>query len=332
MVISKTRIIISIIAIFAVFLAGCSKKPSDPDISDSVAPFINQDDSTTAGITTGIAGIEFTGNTINVYLSVKSTENFPVDSLWAGNFDISEIYDNGQGGLDTVDLIYEDLAVTKHTFSDNSNVSIILLKSNSSTVSAYGTNMNTGMKLVANEKRAADSLAVLAFHSYDTLLTDFTRNIALIEGAIDEPDYWGRSCQFRALYRAIDELMDQTGRKGIIVFGDGLNNEDPSEQNAVIDSLVNCNIPVYFVVYGDTPDTNCLETICNQTGGFYTYYRTSASMWAMMDDIRNNYDLYKISWTRRTPSGRRGIIDISTQYQSAIGISSSTALYYFEAP
>lgn len=332
MVINKTKIIIAIVAIFVVFLVGCSKKSPEEVISDSLSPYINQLDSSTTAITSGIAGIEFNGGTVTAHVFVKSTENFPIDHLYAGNFTIREVYNDGQGGYDTLIPEYNDIRIERGTNSNSEHVSVVLLKSNASTVAEDVTTINAEMKRIASYKKAIDSMAVISFHSYDTLLTDFTKNIALIAAGIDEPDYWGRSAEFRGIYRAIEELEDQTGRKGIIVFGDGLNNEPPSNQTALIDSLVSADIPVFFVVYGESADSISLEQICIQTGGYYTYYHTSGSLWGMVDMIRNNYNLYQISWTSATPSGTRGRIEISAQYQSAAGISTSTSLYYFEAP
>lgn len=312
---------------------GCSTKPTEVIPSDSINPFINQMDSTTTAISTGIAGIEFNGGNITAYVNVKSTENIGINSLWAGNFTIREIWDDGQGGEDTAVLVYEDITFTCESVSSDSNISVALLRSMSTTVAEDEENLLAWMERIINAKEPADSMAIIGFHSYDTLLMEFTRNIALLKEGIDFPSYWGRSATFRAINRAVTLLGDQSGKKGIIVFGDGLNNEEPTDRNTIISSLNNANIPLYFVIFGENPDTQNVEQISIQSDGYYIYYKTSGAVWSILDHIRGVEDnTYNVMWERRTPAGRRGKLEISVVYQSAIGISSSTGLYYFEAP
>ena len=334
--VKRLFLLFAVIAIIsALFITtGCSTKPTEVIPSDSINPFINQNDSTTTAISTGIAGIEFNGGNITALVNVKSTENIGISGLFAGNFTIREIWDDGQGGEDTATLEYKDITFTCSNVTSNDNISVALLRSMSTSVAPDEANLLAWMEVIVNAKEPADSMAIIGFHSYDTLLTAFTRNIALLQEGIDFPSYWGRSATFRAINRAVTLLGGQSGsKKGIIVFGDGINNEDPQDMNAVISNLNNANIPLYFVVFGENPDTQNVEQVSDQSNGYYIYYQTSGAVWSILDHIRGvDNHTYNVMWERNTPSGRRGKLEISVVYQSAVGISSSTGIYYFEAP
>jgi len=334
-----TKKILLIPAVFAILFSliigmGCSKSVAPDPINDSISPFINYGDHSTSTIYTTVADVDFNGNELAANVFVQSQDGFSIIGLFAGNFTILEIYEDGSGGEDTAEILFEDITIGTLNNAGNENyLSLVLLRSMTSEISGLEANLQTAMLQTVTTKDPSDSFAILAFHSYDTLLVNFTRNIALLENAINEISYWGRSAQFMAINRAIAMLANQGGNKGMIIFGDGVNNESPYDQAAIITAANNANVPIYFVVFGDLPDTSNIENIANQTGAFYSYQRGRASYRAMINEMRGLQDnIYQIKWNRATPSGRRGRVEISTVYQSAIGISSTTALYYFEAP
>lgn len=333
-----TKKILLIPAICAIILSliigmGCSENIPPEPINDSLSPYINVNDNNTSRIYTSIAGVDFNGNQIAANVFVQSQDGFSIEGLFGGNFTIREIYDDGSGGEDTALILFEDYKIDLLNETGSNYLSLVLLRSMTSSISGLEVNLQEDMLQAVTTKDAGDSIAILAFHSYDTLFVDFTRNFALLEDAINAESYWGRSAQFLAINRAISLLNNQSGNKGIIVFGDGVNNESPCDQAAIITAANSANIPIYFVVYGDLPDTSNIENIANQTGAFYSYQRGRASYRAMFNEIRGFQDnIYQLTWNKATPSGRRGRVEISTVYQSAIGISTTTALYYFEAP
>ncbi len=331
---SKGRIIFTSLAFLIAFLTaftGCSKSVIDqpPD----VPPYINRDDSTTQGITTSILGVNFDGGDIVVRVSVKTQENKPVVGLNGANFNVREMSYKPDGSIDTNKILYNDMTMRVLNAPSTNYNSIVLVRSMSSSVASYDATITAYLKRFINWKKPQDSLAVIGFHSYDTLVTDFTRIIALLEQGADFPSFNGRSAMFRALSRAISELQGQGGRKGIVIFGDGLNNELPHDRQAVINAANAANIPIYFLKFGDSPDTANIEQISLQTGAYYQYQMTSGGVWGIMDEIRGEQNnVYEIRFQRSTPSGRRGYLNVSTQYQAAVGITLHTSLYYFEAP
>lgn len=327
-ILTSLTFLISILAVFA----GCSKSVIDQP--PTIPPYINRNDSSTTGITTSILGVEFSGGDVIVRVSVKTQENISVDSLNKANFTVREMSYKPDGSIDTNAVLFNDMTmrILDPTGGNDYN-SIVLVRSMSSTVASFDATITTYIKRFINWKDPRDSLAIIGFHSYDTLITDFTKSITILETGADFPSYWGRSAMFRAVNRAITELSGQGGNKGIVVFGDGLNNENPTDRQAVINSANAAGIPIYFLKFGDNPDTANIEQLSIGTDAYYQYQLSSGTVWGIIDEIRGSQNnVYEIRFQRHTPSGRRGYIDVSTQYQAAIGIALHTSIYYFAAP
>ncbi|MBN1150228.1 VWA domain-containing protein [candidate division WOR-3 bacterium] len=327
----KLFTVLALFVLLSAVFGGCSKSVIDQPPDEP--PYINRDDSSTTAITSSILGIEFLGGDVVVRVCVRSQENIPVQNLNKANFTVQEMYYKTDGSVDTNNIFYNDFTMDVLNSGVQNYNSIALVRSMSSSVTSYDANIIAYLKRFINWKQPSDSIAIIGFHSYDTLLTDFTKSIALLEAGADFPTYNGRSATFRAINRAISELQGQGGNKGIVVLGDGLNNEDPTDRQAVIDAANTAGIPLYFLTFGDTPDTANIETLSLQTNGYYQYLLTSGVVWGIMDEIRGiENNIYELRFSRNTPSGSRGYVKISSQYQAAAGISLSTSIYYFEAP
>lgn len=76
---------------------------------------------------------------------------------------------------------------------------------------------------------------------------------------------------YDAIYQAISDTAEQSGRKGVVAMTDGRNNHSKRSATEVIDLALAAGVPVFTIGLGDEVNEDVLIAIASQTGGIYYY-------------------------------------------------------------
>ena len=95
----------------------------------------------------------------------------------------------------------------------------------------------------------------------------------------------GRTALYDAIMVGIQSMKLETGRRSLIVYTDGQDNESIVTPDAVIDSARYYNIPIYTIGLGDEVRANVLREIAVETGGIFSQSPLSVDMIAVYEKL-----------------------------------------------
>jgi Ca-activated chloride channel family protein len=186
--------------------------------------------------------------------------------------------------------VLEDGATRELTFFGGATVPldvIVLLDISSSMQFTFDVVANAAVGFVRT-LRPGDRAAVLGFGSRVAMLQGFTRDAALLEGALRGAKTYGRTALHDALYIAAHELAGerqryrQFRRQALVVLSDGYDTSSLVNGDEALDAMRRSGVVVFTISpvarreWGQLPlnqvrevvqGTYALRTLANETGG-----------------------------------------------------------------
>jgi len=117
-----------------------------------------------------------------------------------------------------------------------------------------------------------DRAAIIKFTGKVNVFQEFTGDTTLLMEAIAEPpssrEY---TALYDAIYTGITMCLEESGRRAVIAYTDGIDNYSSHSIDDVIAYAKVNNMPVFMIGLGTEIENDELERIATETGGVYLY-------------------------------------------------------------
>lgn len=137
--------------------------------------------------------------------------------------------------------------------------------------------------------RPRDQVAVYSFSSSLRMLQDFTRDKSAAKTAVLRLRPGGKTSLFDALAGVAKDISNRPGKKAIIVFTDGNDNESILNLASAASRAKKSGVPVYTVAQGEALKSRdllrVLEEIARTAGGRHYEAREPSKVAGIFDDI-----------------------------------------------
>lgn len=164
------------------------------------------------------------------------------------------------------------------------------------------------------------------FNDYVYVLQSFTDNVAPMIGMVEGMTSSGNAALFDAAYSAIMQTHHQNGAKLVILFTDGLYDNNSYSYQEVVTLSENTGIPVHFIGIGDQCDQAFLQKFAQDCSGSY-FHASSTDLSSQLETVYKNIYLssqeqYVFRFTSSYTSAKdefRELVLTSTENSPLIG-------------
>jgi VWFA-related protein len=153
-----------------------------------------------------------------------------------------------------------------------------------------------------------DRALVLGFARSVNILSPFSVDRAASRQALDSTSARGDTALYDALYRSVEALKDQTGRKAVVLLSDGVDDDGDGRQlsahsvQEVLDLAKQVNVPIFTIGLGAEMDESVLKRIAAETGASYFKAPQAAELTKMYESIGQQLSgQYMIHYTSNLP-------------------------------
>jgi len=149
-----------------------------------------------------------------------------------------------------------------------------------------------GVQLYVELLRSVDRAGIIQFAGEVKKVQPLTNDFGLLLETINNAEISKGTAIYDAIMAAIQETKLEKGRRGIIIYTDGGDNSSLYTSDAVIDSALNYNIPVFTIALGNDTREDTLKQIANETGGYFFKAATPQEMEAIykkLSEMIQNY-------------------------------------------
>ncbi|HEY6072458.1 MAG TPA: VWA domain-containing protein [Anaerolineales bacterium] len=137
----------------------------------------------------------------------------------------------------------------------------------------------TAAKAYIDQMRSGDQAGLISFNTAVNLVQPVTSDKNVLASAVDSLQPAGNTAMFDALIQGVDVLKNISGRKGIILLSDGIDNRSHSSVDDVINTIGPAGLSISTIGLGDpTQSTNnfgldepALKSLAERAGGFYGF-------------------------------------------------------------
>jgi len=233
---------------------------------------------------------------IELYALVTDQDGNSISGLTAGNFLVTE-----QSNLETTKTI-ETVSVAPVTTTGSIAVALVIDRSGSMSGSKIA-DAKTGANSFIDNLATLDRAAIISFSSYVTVNQAFTSDKSALHTAVNSLSAGGNTAVYDAIYRAVEEVTGELGVKAVVIFTDGQSNSDSHTVQEAIDLAKAGGVPVYTIGLGSGVNESILQTIANETGGYYTYAATASELQQIYNDIAQSIrDQYLVTYSTHNPN------------------------------
>jgi len=145
-----------------------------------------------------------------------------------------------------------------------------------------------------NLLRSVDNCGLVQFSDSIITYVKMTKDTSLLKQTIQNAKIHGKTAVYDAIMLAIDGTKIESGRRAVIIYTDGEDNEsDPANTpQAVIDSARANRLPIFTIALGQKTHENILKDIADSTGGLFFKAATAQEMriiYTKLSKVIQNY-------------------------------------------
>ena len=145
---------------------------------------------------------------------------------------------------------------------------------------------------------SGDQTSLITFDNTVNVNTGFSNSKSQMVKEINTMYAGNSTALYDALYVAVCQVAEQEGAKCVIAFTDGYDNVSVKTSDDVISVANKYGVPVYIIGIGYDVNVSELNTISDETGGFYQSIDDGKDMEDIYNKIyRENKELYLIEYT-----------------------------------
>jgi len=274
------------------------------------------------------------GEQVKAYVSVTDQGGFPVTTLEATDFALTETV----RGASTS---YSPSADATFIDADSANpvtISIALLMDYSYSITQEPDNVtdmeNAALSFVS-QLGGSDEAEVIKYSTTIERVQSFTSDQTSLSTAIQSTwsDAGGTTALYDAIALAIEDISASAkDRTAIIIITDGEDNDGSGEplsdstlEEVIIDAKLE-GVPVFTVGLGDRVNPDLLQFIADQTGGTYSASTTSDNLATVYQQLASLLftDQYVLTYDTAVDSTQIGALQVTATY--ATGITGSDTI------
>jgi VWFA-related protein len=149
--------------------------------------------------------------------------------------------------------------------------------------------VKAAVKQLLSKLRAGDAATVVGFNDTFFIAAEREKNAAVREEAVDLLSSWGGTALYDATVHALDMVSRAWGRKGVVIFSDGDDQNSVTTRDAALARVQASDAMLYTVGFGSGATvpglrTN-LETYAQATGGRAFFPRSTKELDGVFDHI-----------------------------------------------
>ncbi|MCK4579942.1 MAG: VWA domain-containing protein, partial [Dehalococcoidia bacterium] len=263
---------------------------------------------------------------VELYALVTDQDGNTIPGLSASNFRATE-----QSNLESQPTT-ETISVASVTTTGNIAVALAIDRSSSMSGSEIE-DAKTAANIFVDNMATLDRAAIISFSSSVTVNQTFTSDKSLLHDAVNSLSAGGMTALYDAIYEAIEEVTGEFGVKVVIVLTDGINTAGSSSPQEAINLAKNKGVPVYTIGLGSSVNESILQTIANETGGYYTFAPTAADLQQIYDDIAQAIrDQYLVTYRTHNPNYDGTTRTVEVTVTVGANSDSDTATYTVTEP
>ena len=137
--------------------------------------------------------------------------------------------------------------------------------------------------------KVGDKAEVISFDTYLMYMASYTKDEDNLLNGIDNMEPYGNTALYDALYTGVTNASKRIGANCVIAFTDGEDNMSQHSMDDVISFAKDKGIPIYLIGTADA-NTTYLQTIAEQTGGYFWNLKFIKDMSEVLDRIKANQD------------------------------------------
>ncbi|OVE81341.1 hypothetical protein BVY03_03920 [bacterium K02(2017)] len=273
---------------------------SKTDVDSLLTNYTTSDQSSLCIFTANVSG-----STTHQLYFFTSDDNLSSSTWAASNISITETLSDGTTQTYTPDSITafsdfsNDAANTNFSFSSVMDYSGSMSSSDISTLESTLTTFYQNLPANFRSEIIKFSSSVQETQSY----TD--SNSSLVSAIADQTISRGSTALYDGVNTGITNTILETNKvKFVIGFTDGLENSSTATKASVIAAAQASKLPIIMIGMGGFVNLAELIEVTNQTGGFFFYANSNASLSAIFTQLQNYINnTHVISWTSLNSSG-----------------------------
>ena len=287
--------------------------------------YVNTSDVTTTDTTTTVTQLTpGSAGDVTGYVSFTDQDGDPITNLNNFNFVISESLD--QSNWTT--LNQGSITVTTVSSSGQAISTVLTMDYSGSMSSTDIGNMESATSSFINNMNTSDQAQIVKFGGSVIVYQSFTSDKTLLVDAVNGGFSGSTSSTalYDSVYSALTDLnaFGASGLKAVLAFTDGRDNGSSHTASDCIDYSTQNYIPIYSIGFGSA-DQAALGAIA--TSGVNEYAPDSSSLTEIYNQIANRMsETYVIDWETIGSSGDTVYVRVTTTYESASGVYTSTYL------
>jgi Ca-activated chloride channel family protein len=274
------------------------------------------------------------GEQVKAYVSVTDQGGFPVTTLEAADFALTETL----RGASTSYTPSADATFIDRNSANPVTISIALLMDYSYSITQEPDNVtdmeNAAISFVS-QLGGSDEAEVIKYSTTIERVQSFTSDQTSLSTAIQSTwtDAGGTTALYDAIALAVEDISASAkDRTAIIVITDGEDNDGSGEplsdstlEEVVIDAKLE-GVPVFTVGLGDRVNPDLLQFIADQTGGTYSASTTSDNLATIYQQLASILftDQYVLTYNTQLDSTQIGTLQVTATY--ATGITGSDTI------
>jgi Ca-activated chloride channel family protein len=262
-----------------------------------------------------------------VYVSVNDQGGFPIKTLDAGDFSITE------AGVDKT-------VTSAVSVDDTVTLSVALLMDYSFSIAQEPdnvTDMENAARSFINQLGINDEAEIIKYATNIEVTQAFTSSVAALNNAIaSTPNLGGGETRlYDAIVQAVTDISIRSkDRKAIIVITDGEDNDgtgNPLSSNTLADVITGAitqGVPVFTVALGNANPT-ILQQLADDTGGTFSDSTTSDNLATIYQQLANLLftDQYILTYSSTLADNVSGLLEVTATYAPTIsGTDTKTIL------
>jgi len=240
---------------------------------------------------------------IECYVTVRDQSGNYITGLTAKDFTVME---------DSV--VQSPITVTSVGTTGSALTVVLVLDRSGSMDGSPITDLKTAAKSFVDNMSTQDKCGIVSFESTVTVEQAFTSDKTLLKTAIDNIYADGFTAMYDGAYKALSELSLQTGRRAVIVFGDGDDNESTTTSDQVISYANSLGISIFTIGLGLSPgstEETTYKNLADQTNGSYFYAPSSSELAQIYQNLAEIFaSQYHITYTTSNPNADCTVRDV----------------------
>lgn len=181
--------------------------------------------------------------------------------------------------------------------------------------------VKAAVKQFLSKLRAGDSATVVGFNDTFFIAAEREKDRRVREEAVDLLSSWGGTALYDATVRTLEMVSHDWGRKGVIIFSDGDDQNSLTTRSAALARVQASDAMLYTVGFGSGATVpglrSNLETYATSTGGRAFFPRSAKELDGVFDHIVTELaNQYVLSYASTNPKPDGGWRDIKVQVRS----------------